>query len=114
MSARKSSSAKRRLLVGAALLPVLALGACTDYLKHSDTITSSAGDAVAHNKVVHIADPWPRAASNTRITGNGQRVDRATQRYLTGSGGGSTTSAQSGETAPASNSANSQNAQPAQ
>jgi hypothetical protein len=66
---------------------VLCLGACADYLKHSDTITSSAGDPVAHNKVVHIADPWPPHASNTRIGGHGQRVDRITKRYITGDPG---------------------------
>jgi hypothetical protein len=91
MSARKSSNAKRRLVAGAVLLLVLSLGACADYLKHSDTITSSAGDALAHNKVVHITDPWPPHASNTRIGGNGQRVDRITKQYLTGSAGGTGT-----------------------
>lgn len=86
MSARKSSSAKRSLVLGASLLPTLMLGACADYAKQRDTITTSAGDAIAHNKVVHIIDPWPRVASNTRILGNGQRVDRVTKQYLTGDG----------------------------
>src|SRR3954452_14220603 len=84
MSARKSSSVKRRLVLGVSLLPVLALGACADYLNHNDSVSSSAGDANAHNKVIHIADPWPRAAANNRIGGNGQRVDIATKRYLAG------------------------------
>jgi hypothetical protein len=90
VSARKSSSTNHPIAVAPALLLVLSLGACADYLKHSDTITSSAGDALAHNKVVHITDPWPPHASNTRIGGNGQRVDRITKQYLTGSGGGAT------------------------
>jgi hypothetical protein len=114
MSARKSSSAKRLALVGAALLPALALGACADYLKHSDTITSAAGDAQAHNKVVHIADPWPPAAAHTRITGNGPRVDRVTKRYLTGGSASSAASAPAGNASSASNSPNPQNAQPSQ
>lgn len=63
---------------------MLALGACADYVKHGDTITASAGDAIAYNKVVHIDDPWPRASANTRITGSGQRVDKVTRRYLSG------------------------------
>ena len=63
---------------------MLALGACADYLNHEDTVTSSAGNAVAHNIVVHTTDPWPPAAANTRITGNGQRVDKVTKRYLAG------------------------------
>jgi len=84
MPPRESSSAKASLIACAGLLPVLALGACADYVKHRDTITASAGDAIAHNKVVHIDDPWPRASRDTRIAGNGQRVDTATKRYLKG------------------------------
>ncbi|HEU6443055.1 MAG TPA: pilus assembly protein [Microvirga sp.] len=86
MPLRKSSSAKVSLIACAGLLPMLALGACADYVKHRDTITSSAGDAMAHNRVVHIEDPWPRASGDTRIAGNGQRVDRVTKRYLSGGG----------------------------
>lgn len=100
MPARKSSSAKRRLVFGASLLPMLVLGACADYLNHNDTITSSAGDANAHNKVIHIADPWPRAAANSRIGGNGQRVDVVTKRYLSGTGGPSSSSAPASSGAP--------------
>jgi hypothetical protein len=65
-------------------LPFLAVAGCADYLNHNDTVTAAAGNAVAHNKVVHITDPWPPAAANTRIEGNGQRVDRVTKRYLAG------------------------------
>lgn len=86
MPLRKSSTAKISLIACAGLLPMLALGACADYVKHRDTLTSSAGDAIAHNKVVHIEDPWPRASGDARIAGNGQRVDRVTKRYLSGSG----------------------------
>jgi hypothetical protein len=84
MPARRSSNLKICLMGCMGLLPMVALGACADYVKHSDTITASAGDAITHNKVVHIDDPWPRASANTRITGNGQRVDRVTKRYLSG------------------------------
>jgi hypothetical protein len=52
-------------------------------------ITASAGDAIAHNKVIHVTDPWPRAAHNTHIAGNGARVDKVTKRYLSGSSGNS-------------------------
>ncbi|MXQ13467.1 hypothetical protein [Microvirga makkahensis] len=86
MPLRRSSSAKVALTACAGLLPLLALGACADYVKHRDTITSSAGDAIAHNKVVHIDDPWPRGSGDTRVTGNGQRVDKVTKRYLSGPG----------------------------
>jgi hypothetical protein len=63
---------------------MLALGACADYLNHEDTVTSSAGNGIAHNIVVHTTDPWPPAAANTRIAGNGQRVDVVTKKYLAG------------------------------
>jgi hypothetical protein len=102
MSARKSSSVKRRLVLGVSLLPVLALGACADYLNHNDSVTASAGDANAHNKVIHIADPWPRAAANSRIGGNGQLVDIVTKRYLAGGGASSSNPAADSGGAPAS------------
>jgi len=98
MPLRKSPSPKFSLVAWAGLLPVLALGACADYVKHSDTITASAGDAIAHNKVVHIDDPWPRASADTRITGNGQRVDVVTKRYLRGPTDSSSTSSSSTST----------------
>jgi hypothetical protein len=100
MSARKSSSARRRLAAGAALLPLLALAACADYLKHSDTLTPAAGDAKAWNSVVHTTDPWPPHAANTRIGGHGERVDRIARRYLTG---GADPAAPQGTTAPPPN-----------
>jgi hypothetical protein len=84
MSAKRSSSAKRRLALAGSLLPLLAAGGCADYLNHNDTVTAAAGNAVAHNMVVHTTDPWPPAAANTRIVGNGQRVDTITKRYLAG------------------------------
>jgi hypothetical protein len=91
---------------------MLALGACADYVKHSDTITASAGDAIAHNKVVHIDDPWPRVASDTRITGNGRRVDKVTKTYLNGSAASSPTSLSI--TLPTSNSPSPDGSPPAQ
>lgn len=111
MSAKKSSSVER-LNLGIALLPLLLVGGCADYLSHQDNVTSAAGDAVAFNKTVHIADPWPQASRNTRIGGTGQRVDVVTKRYLAGppvapsSSGGATVTSGSGEhgsNAPGSN-----------
>jgi hypothetical protein len=92
MSARKSSNLKLSLIACAGFLPMLALGACADYVGRSDTITASAGDAVAHNKVVHIDDPWPRVALDTRITRSGQRVDKVTKTYINGPAAASPTS----------------------
>jgi hypothetical protein len=70
------------LLIG--LIATLGLGGCADYLERRDTITFSAGEAQAWNKTVHVADPWPAHASNTRIDGDGQRVGRVIQSYSTG------------------------------
>lgn len=113
MSARKSSSTKR-LLAAAGILPMLALGACADYLGRDDTVTASAGDALAHNKVVHIADPWPRAAANTHIGGNGQRVDRITKQYVRGGTGNTNGSGPAINISSGQDSSNSGNSQPAQ
>jgi len=112
MPLRKSPSRKPSLVAWAGLLPVLALGACADYVKHSDTITASAGDAIAHNKVVHIDDPWPRASADTRITGQGQRVDVVTKRYLAGPSSSSPSSLSI--QLPISNSASPEGSPPAQ
>jgi hypothetical protein len=84
MPAKKSSSASRRLAFPACLLLCLASAGCADYRQHSDTVTQAAGNAPTYNKIVHIADPWPRVAGDTRIPGNGQRVDRVTRGHLTG------------------------------
>lgn len=62
----------------------LGLGACADYLKHSDTITLAAGEAKAWNSVVHTTDPWPPYVMNTRIESDGQRLAGAIERYSKG------------------------------
>jgi hypothetical protein len=96
------------------ILPVLALGACADYLNHGDTVTSSAGNAVAHNMVVHTADPWPPAAADTRIAGNGQRVDTVTKKYLAGPTIATTTSSSSSSTPSSPSNDKSSGNQPSQ
>ena len=68
------------------LAPVLALaclaGGCSDiYWDRRDAVSLQAGDAVEANKVVHIIDPWPRAAANRDIPADGQRMQRAADRY---------------------------------
>lgn len=73
------------------LMPALAfagaLAGCADadlYLDRRDTITLSAGDAVASNIIVQTVDPWPRVAGNRNIPGNGDRMQAAGERYRTG------------------------------
>jgi type IV pilus biogenesis protein CpaD/CtpE len=72
------------------LLPAafLTLGACNAYLERKDTIAFSAGDAVASNAAVEIADPWPRNSQNTNIPMDGVKAQRAIERYRDGGNGG--------------------------
>lgn len=79
-----SSRPERRLGLFIGLIATFGLGGCADYLKRRDTITFAAGEASAWNKTVHVVDPWPAHASNTRIDGDGQRVGRVIRSYSTG------------------------------
>jgi hypothetical protein len=72
-----------RLALAAA--PLLVAG-CQDYAARRDTIAFHAGEAVAHNKTVHVIDPWPAAATRADIPFDGPRAVRAIERYETGSG----------------------------
>ena len=68
----------------AALAIGVLLGGCSDvYFDRRDTVTFGVGDAVEGNKVAHIIDPWPRAAANRRLETDGQRMQRAVERYRT-------------------------------
>ncbi|MCC6947194.1 MAG: hypothetical protein IT539_05430 [Bradyrhizobiaceae bacterium] len=73
------------------LAPVLfcagVLAGCADadlYLDRRDTISLSAGDAVAANIVAQTVDPWPRVAGNRNIAFNGDRMQAAGERYRSG------------------------------
>ena len=68
----------------AALVLILSagLGACsTGYFDRRDSISLSAGDATASNKVTHMVDPWPASSADTRIGFNGQKMQSAVERY---------------------------------
>lgn len=65
---------------------MLGLGACQErkynrYLHARDTITLSAGDAVAHNKAVQTIDPWPAYSRNPRHVSDGKRMMVGMERY---------------------------------
>ncbi|MCP8937856.1 hypothetical protein NK718_04960 [Alsobacter sp. SYSU M60028] len=66
----------------------LALGGCNTYWERSDTISSTAGDAVAANMVMQMTDPWPPNSRNTNIPFDGERMQRAVERYRAGGSGG--------------------------
>ncbi len=50
------------------------LSACAQYMNHNEGISPSAGNAVAHNRIVQMIDPWPRHAGRTHIPGSGERL----------------------------------------
>ena len=57
------------------------LGGCSEYLDRRDTIKMSAGEAVQNNVAMHVIDPWPRQAFVIPRTTNGERSQRAVERY---------------------------------
>ena len=72
------------------LLPIvcLTLSECTQYqnryVEREDTVTLSAGDAVASNAAVQVPTPWPRYSNDTTIAMDGERIARAVARYQEG------------------------------
>jgi hypothetical protein len=76
---------KNARTVAAALALGTMLGACSAdiYYDRRESLTFQGGDAVATNKVAHIIDPWPPAAANRRLEADGQRMQRAIDRYRT-------------------------------
>ncbi len=84
MPAKKLSSTRSRLRACLCAVLVAGLGGCVEYMKRSDSVSLSAGETQAWNKVVHTADPWPPYVMNTEISGDGQRTAAAIQRYSTG------------------------------
>ena len=77
---------KRSALV---LLPAIALGAlcggCSAdlYMDRREGVTFHGGDAPASNAAVQTVDPWSKAAGNRRAEANGERMQRAAERYRT-------------------------------
>ena len=72
------------------LVLATALGGCwsgiyenpaAQYVARSDTVTLSAGNAKDVNAATHVIDPWPRNVKDRRISGNGERMVGAVQRY---------------------------------
>jgi hypothetical protein len=70
------------------VLPAIVLGAmlggCSSlYWDRRDGVTFYGGDAVASNVAVQTIDPWPPAAANRRQETNGERMQKAAERYRT-------------------------------
>ena len=86
-----------RALLPALLLPalLLAAGGCSEYLDRRDGILLGVGEAVGTNVVTHTIDPWPAHARRVEPYTDGERAQRAVERYRSpqtergGSGGAS-------------------------
>ena len=66
----------------AALACLVPAAACTHvYAERSDSIAPYTGDAIAANKVAQIIDPWPALSADRNIPHDGQRMQRAAERY---------------------------------
>jgi hypothetical protein len=74
----------RRLALAALAGTGLLAAGCSDlYYDRRDTISLSAGDAVATNIATHTIDVWPREAGETRIVSDGHVIQSAVERYRT-------------------------------
>ncbi|MHA1165975.1 MAG: hypothetical protein ACTSP0_10415 [Alphaproteobacteria bacterium] len=83
---QKLSAALRFSMAAAIAVSMVTLGGCREgqynrYRHARDTISLSAGDAVAHNKAVQTIDPWPVYARKRRQTTDGKRVLLSMERY---------------------------------
>ena len=77
-----------RPLVGATLVLVILAGSmlagCSDvYFDRRDTISLSADDAGASDRVAQMIDPWPRDVGQRNIAFNGEKMQSAIERYRT-------------------------------
>jgi len=80
----RGDRAFRARTIAPALLLTVLLGACSDlYYDRREGVSFQAGNAVASNVAVATIDPWPPAAANRKIAGNGQLVQGAIERYRT-------------------------------
>ena len=80
---RRSNNLPTRLAIAALVLAPM-LGGCSDiYFDRRETVTFYAGDAPKSNVIAQTIDPWPPAAANRRIEGNGERGQKAAERYRT-------------------------------
>ncbi len=73
-------------MIAAIAVSMLALGGCRErrygqYLHPRDTVSLSAGDAVAHNKAVQTIDPWPVYSRKANHLSDGKRILLGMERY---------------------------------
>jgi hypothetical protein len=73
----------RAPLFAALALAAMAAGCTHVYGDRRESVSFHAGDAVAANKVAQMIDPWPDYAADRNIPADGQRSQRAVERYRT-------------------------------
>jgi len=82
---RFSNRLNRARAIAIATALVMTLAACSDlYYDRRETISRHGGDAAEVNKAAQVIDPWPAAAANRVIETDGERMQRAVERYRTG------------------------------
>jgi len=81
-SAKAAAAAPLLATVAAAVTLGAMLAGCSDlYYDRRDSITLSAGDAIAANAAEQTVDPWPPRSGDTNIPTSGQKMATAIERY---------------------------------
>ncbi len=58
------------------------LAGCSDlYFDRREGVMFGPGDAVAANVAMQTIDPWPAVAADRKLQANGERIQRAIERY---------------------------------
>lgn len=68
-------------VVALALAGCFCFASCSQYVDRDETVFFGTGDAVQTNMMAHVIDPWPPGVGNTRISYNGERMQKAAERY---------------------------------
>lgn len=71
-------------VAGGLALASLTAGCSDIYYDRREAVFFGAQDAVATNVAIHTVDPWPKAAANRNIPGQGTTMAIAAERYRTG------------------------------
>lgn len=79
----RSANARAAAIVLSAGIAALLAGCSDIYFDRRESLSFQSGDAVASNIAVHTVDPWPRAAADRNLASDGERMQRAAERYRT-------------------------------
>ena len=80
MSVRRTARLRLRLVALAGAMVMLS-GCYGYHLDRRETISASAGDAQAANRIIQMRDPWPPGAWDKTIDHDGIRMRRAIETY---------------------------------